>query len=76
METQAKRQYNQILKELLSKGEEGELAEKLETLKLFLESADFGKLRSESEKYLLEEKRVKFTLYLEKGQPKYEMKII
>ena len=76
METKAKRQYKQILKELLNKGEEGELAEKLEILRLFLESADFGKLRSESEKRLLEGRKVKFTLYLEKGQPKYEMKII
>ncbi len=76
METKAKRQYKQILKELLNKGEEGELAEKLEILRLFLEAADFNKLRSESEKRLLEGRKIKFTLYLEKGQPKYEMKII
>ena len=76
METQAKRYYNQILSELLKKGEEGELAEKLETLRLFLESADFNKLRSESEKHLVEGKGVKFILHLEKGMPKYEMKII
>ena len=76
METQAKRQYNQILSELLKKGEEGELAEKLEILRLFLESTDFSKLRSESEKHLLEGRRVKFILHLEKEKPKYEMRII
>jgi len=76
VETQAKRQYKQILSELLKKGEEGELAEKLEILRLFLESADFNKLRSESEKHLTEGRRVKFILYLEKRQPKYEMRII
>ena len=76
METQAKRQYNEILSELLNKGEEEELAEKLETLRLFLESADFNKLRSESEKHLLEGRKVKFTLHLEEGKPKYEMKIM
>ena len=76
METQAKRHYNQILSKLLKKGEEGELAEKLEILRLFLESADFNKLRSESEKHLLEGKGVKFILHLEKGMPKYEMKIM
>ena len=76
METKAKRQYNQILSELLKKGEEEELTEKLETLRLFLESADFNKLRSESEKHLVEGKGVKFILYLEKGMPKYEMKIM
>lgn len=76
METKAKRQYNQVLGELLKKGEEGELTEKLETLRLFLDSADFNKLRSESEKHLVEGKGVKFILYLEKGKPKYEMKIM
>ena len=75
METQAKRQYEQIVSELLKKGEERELVEKLETLRLFLESTDFSKLRSESEKHLIAGKKVKFTLYLEEGKPKYEMKI-
>ena len=76
METQAKRQYNQILGELLNKGEEGELAKKIDLLRLFLESADFNRLRSESEKHLVDGKRVKFILHLEEGKPKYEMKII
>ena len=49
VETQAKRQYDEIMRELLQKGEaEGELAERLELLRLFLESADFSKLRAES----------------------------
>ena len=76
METQAKRQYNQVLGELLNKGEEGELAEKLEVLRFFLEAADFNKLRSESEKHLIEGKKVRFILHLEKGKSEYEMKII
>ena len=76
METKAKREYNQILSELLKQGEKGELAEKLETLRLFLESADFNKLRSESEKHLLEGKRVKFIVYLVEGKLNYEMKTI
>ena len=76
METQAKRQYNQILSELLNKGEKEGLVEKIELLRLFLESADFNRLRSESEKHLVDGKRVKFILYLEEGKPKYEMKII
>ena len=76
METKAKRQYNQIASELIKKGKEDELAKRLELLKLFLEYADFNKLRSESEKHLLEEKKVKFVLHLEEGKPEYEMKII
>ena len=75
METQAKRRFNQITSELLKKGENKELMEKLGTLRLFLESADFNKLRSESEKHLIEGKKVKFILHLEKGKLKYEMKV-
>ena len=75
MQTQAKRQYNKTLSELLNKGEEGELAEKLELLRLFLESADFNKLRGEYEKHLIEGKKVKFILHLEEGKPEYEMKV-
>jgi len=75
VETQAKRQYEQLQRELLKGSEEEELVEKLETLRLFLESADFSKLRSESEKHLIEGKRVKFVLSLEEGKPKYEMKV-
>ena len=76
METKARREYNQILSELLDKGEEGELTERLEILELFLESADFNRLRSESEKHLVEGRKVKFILSLEKGKPKYEMKVM
>ena len=76
METKAKRQYNQVMSELLKKGEKGKLAERLETLRLFLESADFNKLRSESEKHLIKGRKVKFIIHLEEGKPKYEMKVI
>ncbi|HEX9976899.1 MAG TPA: hypothetical protein VGA82_06570 [Dehalococcoidales bacterium] len=76
METQAKRQYNQLLHELLEKGAEEELVEKTETLRLFLESADFNKLRAESEKHLLEGRKVRFIVYLDRGQPRYEMQVI
>ena len=76
VETQAKREYIHSLMELLNQGEEEALAQKLETLRLFLESTDFNKLRSEYEQHLMEEKTVKFILYLAEGKPKYEMKII
>ena len=76
VETQTRRRYNQITSELLkNKDEDGELAERLEMLRLFLESADFNKLRSESEKHLVEGRKVKFILHLEKGQPEYEIKV-
>jgi len=75
VETQAKRRYNQIVRELLQKGEERELVEKFETLRLFLESTDFNRLRSESEKHLVAGRKVKFTVWLEDGKPEYEMKV-
>ena len=75
VETKAKRQYERLVNELLEKGDEGDLAEKLEILRLFLESTDFSKLRNEYEKHLLEERRVKFRLYLVKGKPEYEVRV-
>jgi len=51
------------------------LEEKIELLRMFLQTTDFRKLRAESGKYLMEGKTVRFTLTLEKGNPKYEMKV-
>ena len=45
-------------------------------LRLFLESEDFGKLRSESEPYLVEGKKVKFIVHLKDGKLVYRMKVI
>jgi hypothetical protein len=76
VETQAKRQYNQLLRQLLEKDADSELMEKAEILRLFLESADFNRLRAESEKHLVEGRKVIFIVHLDRGQPKYEMKIV
>ncbi|MFC2033997.1 hypothetical protein ACFLTT_01145 [Chloroflexota bacterium] len=76
VETQAKKKYNQILGELLNMGgASGELTLKLEMLRLFLETADFNKLRSESEKHLQAGKEVKFILHLEQGKPVCDMEV-
>ena len=40
IETKAKREYQKTLSELLKKGEEEELRERLEILRLFLEATD------------------------------------
>jgi hypothetical protein len=74
IETVAKREYAAVLKKLLvsARGDKG-LKEKLEILRLFLEVADFKKLRAESEGQLMEGKRVRFVVYLEEGIPKCEM---
>ena len=75
METQAKRQYKEISERLL-KGEKNNLAERLEILRLFLESANFNKLRSESESHMVEGENVKFIVHREGGKPVYKMEVI
>ena len=52
-----------------------QLEEKLELLRLFLESADFKHLRSLSEEPLLNGKRVEFTLKSTNSVPEYEIDI-
>ena len=74
IETMVKREHTAVLKQLLTPGKGNkELDEKLEILRLFLETADFKKLRSESERKLMEGERVRFVIYREEGMPKYEM---
>jgi hypothetical protein len=50
-----------------------ELEEKIELLKSFLESADFKKLRSDSEIHLIQGKKVRFIIRWKEGKPSYEM---
>ena len=76
IETVAKREHAAVLKQLLAPGKRNkELEEKLEILKLFLETADFKKLRFESEKQLMEGRIVRFVVCLENGMPKHEMHV-
>jgi hypothetical protein len=49
------------------------LEEKIELLRSFLESADFKRLRSDSERHLLQGKGVSFVIRWEEGKPSYEM---
>jgi len=76
VETLARKKYAELTRILLEKeaGDE-ETGEKLEILRLFLETADFKKLRAESEKYLAEGKIVRFTVYLENGVPGCQMQV-
>jgi hypothetical protein len=74
VETQAKRLYNQTTSALLKTPENTALQNQLETLRLFLEQANFKKLRAESEPLLIEGKKVTFTLWREGSESKWEMK--
>ncbi len=66
IETLSKREYERTLHRLLKEGVADELlGERLEVLRLFLESADFGNLRSQYEGYLADGKEVTFLIYSE-----------
>ncbi len=76
IETVAKKEYSEIVRQLLVSGEGNEkLRERAELLRSFLETTDFKKLRAESERHLADGKHVKFVVYAEGGVPKYEMRI-
>lgn len=76
IETVARREYEDTLNQLLGTGEtDEELEERLEILRLFLQTMDFKKLRAESEQYLLTGRKVRFILYLEDCALKYHMRV-
>ena len=76
VQTLAKREYNRLTRELLTSDEEdAELQERLETLRMFLESTDFSELRSRYEPYLVEGKRVRFTLRRAADKAEYQLEI-
>jgi hypothetical protein len=74
IETLSKKEYERTLHLLLKKGSVDErLGERLEILRLFLESADFGHLRSQYEGYLTEGKKVTFLIYPEEEKVSYKL---
>jgi len=75
IETVAKREHTAVWKQLLTPGQRNkELEEKLEIIRLFLETANFKKLGAESEKGLMEGKKVKFVAYRD-NDVKCEMQV-
>lgn len=76
IETVARREHVAVSKQLLTPGQGNtELEEKLEILRLFLETTDFKQLRAESEKKFMEGRKVKFVVYQDNGALKYEMQV-
>ena len=76
IETLSKKEYERTLNLLLKKGPvDEELGERLEVLRLFLESTDFGHLRSQYEGHLMEGKRVTFLIYPKAGKANYKLKV-
>jgi len=61
----------------LAAGEGDEdLQQRLELLRLFLETEDLRRLRRESEKHLTEGSRVKFVVYLQEGNLKCDLQVV
>ena len=74
IETTAKREYWKSVNEYLKKANEDKrLEKKIELLKAFLETADFGMLRQQSEKHIMDGKQVSFNLSMRYGKLWYEM---
>ena len=76
IETTARDEFWNSVNQYMGSGQKDKkLEEKIELLKAFLESMDFKKLRSESERYLIEGKEVKFVICWEEGKPDYQMMV-
>jgi len=74
IETTAREEFWNSVNQYMEIGrEDKKLEEKIELLKAFLESMDFKKLRSQSERYLVEGKQVKFVICRKKDKINYEM---
>lgn len=74
IETLARREYRRSLQSCLTSTENSQgLQTKVELLRLFLESADFSRLRAESEGWLSEGRSVRFILSLQNGKPETRM---
>jgi hypothetical protein len=75
IETVARSEYERGLSELLrGTGSEG-LAERVEILRLFLETASFGELRAKSEKHLLAGREVTFKVCACEGAVRYKLRV-
>ena len=77
IETTAKEEFWNSVNQYMKGGQEDKkLEERIELLKSFLELMDFKKLRSQSERYLVEGKQVKFVISWKEGKPNYKMVVI
>lgn len=75
IETRAKSEFDEAVARLVAGGRDEEMELKVETLRLFLEKADFRKLRAESERHLLEGRRAVFLIYLQGRDPQCDLMV-
>ncbi len=77
IETRAREEFWNSVNQYMESGQEDKkLEERIELLKAFLESTDFKQLRSQSERYLVEGRQVKFVISWKEDKPSYEMVVI
>jgi len=77
IETTAKEEFWNLVNQYMEGGKQDkELERRIELLKSFLESMNFKKLRSQSERHLLKGKQVKFVISWKEGKSSYEMVVI
>jgi hypothetical protein len=77
IETTAREEFWNSVNQYMESGQKNrKLEEKIELLKAFLESTDFKKLRSQSEKHLVEGKRVKFEVRRKANRLDCQMMVI
>ena len=76
IESAARQEFRQAVEEYMKSDKENKkLEEKIELLRMFLDTTNFRQLRAESEKHMIEGKIVRFILTLNKGKLDYEMKV-
>ena len=73
IETTARKEYQRLMLEYLGGKGAPDFEDKIDLLRMFLETSDFRKLRKESEAELLQGKKVKFILQLDKADFSYHM---
>lgn len=77
VESAAREEFWRLVNRYLEdRGGDSKLEERIELLKAFLESADFGRLRSRSEAYLVKGKKVRFVICWKEGQPYCQMAVV
>jgi hypothetical protein len=75
IETVARSEYERGLRSLLAGQGDEHLADRIELLRLFLETADFRELRAQSERHLVAGGKVTFTVYMDEGVVRHELQV-
>ena len=73
IESTARKEYQRLIQEYLAGKGTPDFEQKADLLRTFLETADFRKLRKESEAELLQERKVTFILRMDKAGFAYQM---